>query len=274
LLGIQRFLYKVSAEKKCNSAWTTFSFMATVSLLSSVLFILSDEPVSGLTFLLFISIVNSGSFVLSAVSHMEALKRMPAGVVYPIIRLNVVVVVLFSIAFFKDRLSLFQAFGIAMAVVSMHILTKSSLEPNSISSRAKHGFLFTLVALICGSIASISSKFAAMHTDKLAFMAISYLFGTLVSFTLAKNQTVAGTDGNLKDALIIGFVMGLINFAGFYSFLKALSSGPLSIIVSITGLHFIIAIILSSLIYKERLTSLRVLGISTTILSILFLRVV
>ena len=38
LMGVQRFLYKVSAEKRCNTAWTTFSFMATVAILSSILF--------------------------------------------------------------------------------------------------------------------------------------------------------------------------------------------------------------------------------------------
>ncbi len=43
LLGFQRFLYKVSAERKCNTAWTTFSFMATVAILSSTLFLLLGE---------------------------------------------------------------------------------------------------------------------------------------------------------------------------------------------------------------------------------------
>ena len=45
LMGTQSFLYKVSAERNCNTAWTTFSFMATVALLSSVLFLLRGDPV-------------------------------------------------------------------------------------------------------------------------------------------------------------------------------------------------------------------------------------
>ena len=70
----------------------------------------------------------------------------------------------------------------------------------------------------------------------------------------------------------IGFFMGLINFAGFYSFLKALSMGPLSIIASIIGMHFVIVIVLSALIYKEKLTRYRILGICLTIVSIILLR--
>ena len=41
-MGFQRFLYKVSAERGCNTAWTTFYFMATVAVLSTIFFFISD----------------------------------------------------------------------------------------------------------------------------------------------------------------------------------------------------------------------------------------
>jgi uncharacterized membrane protein len=66
--------------------------------------------------------------------------------------------------------------------------------------------------------------------------------------------------------------MGLINFVGFYTFLAALSVGPLSIIVSVTGMHFVIAVILSVIVYKEKLSRMRLFVIGLTIISILFLR--
>ena len=61
--------------------------------------------------------------------------------------------------------------------------------------------------------------------------------------------------------------MGLINFVGFYFLLRALSVGPLSIIISITGMYFVIAIILSAWIYKERLTIFGIAGIVLTVIS-------
>ena len=73
-------------------------------------------------------------------------------------------------------------------------------------------------------------------------------------------------------AVVIGLLMGLLNFAGFYTFLAALSAGPLSIIVSITGMHFVIAVLLSVILYKERLSRMRVLGMALAIVSVLFLR--
>jgi uncharacterized membrane protein len=103
-------------------------------------------------------------------------------------------------------------------------------------------------------------------------MALSYICATSFSFGIRKKLQTRHASAGHQDALIIGFVMGLINFAGFYSFLKALSIGPLSLIAPITGMHFVIATILSVLIYREKVTRLNILGISLTIVSIILLR--
>ena len=46
LMGTQRFLYKLSAQRGCNSAWTTFTFMGTVTVLSSFVFLFSSAKVT------------------------------------------------------------------------------------------------------------------------------------------------------------------------------------------------------------------------------------
>jgi drug/metabolite transporter (DMT)-like permease len=272
LLGFQRFLYKVSAERKCNTAWTTFFFMATVAILSSTLFVVLGESVSDITFLFFIALVNSGAFLVATITHIEALKHIPTSVAYPIIRLNAVVVVIFSILYFKDHLSLYQGIGIVLALAVIVILALGISDNNAPQKNIRRGFIFVVIALFGGAVAAISSKFAADNTNKMAFIAVSYIASTLFSFGLRKKLQTEETHKMHKDALIIGVIMGLINFAGYYSFLKALSTGPLSIIASITGMHFVISIILSALIYKEKLTLLRILGIFLTVLSIILLR--
>jgi drug/metabolite transporter (DMT)-like permease len=272
LMGTQRFLYKVSAERKCNTAWTTFSFMATVAILSSILFLVLDESVTSIRFLLFIALVNSAAFLVATVTHIEALKNIPAGVAYPIIRLSAVFVVIFSILFFKDRPSIYQVIGIVLALVVIVLLTRDFGDETTSNGRRKTGFICVFVALVAGAVAIVSSKFAAMHTNKMAFIAFSYLASTFFALGLRKRLQTEEANANPKDALLIGLVMGLINFAGYYSYLKALSAGPLSIITALTGMHFIIAIILSALIYKEKLTPSRILGISLTVVSVILLK--
>ncbi len=271
-MGIQRFLYKVSAERRCDAVQTTFFFMATVAVLSSILLVVLKQSVTNIQFLLLIALINSCAFLAGTVAHIEALKYIAASIAYPIIRLNVVLVVVFSVIFFGDDLSACQATGIALAVGSIVLLSRRYDDKKVPYGRTRLGFMFIFISVICGAIASISSKFAAIHTNKMAFMALSYICATLFSLGMRKKLQGPRTRVGHKDALIIGIVMGLINVAGFYSFLKALSMGPLSIIASITGMHFVIAIILSVVIYRETLTRLRMLGILLTIVSIVLLR--
>jgi len=121
-------------------------------------------------------------------------------------------------------------------------------------------------------VASISSKFAAVYDNPLAFMALSYLLSTLFSFGLRRRFEQQDVSHDLRPALLIGLAMGLINFAGYYLFLKALALGPLSIVISLTGMHFVIPIVLSVLFYRERLGGVRILAVVMTIVSILLLR--
>lgn len=272
LMGSQRFLYKVSAEKRCNTAWTTFSFMGTVAILSSILFIVLEESITNISFLLLIALLNSTAFFVATVTHIEALKHIPAGIVYPIIRLSAVMVVVFSILFLKDRPSYYQLIGIFIAMLVIVVLTGESTDEETSHGNRKTGYLCVSLSLLAGAVAIVSSKFAAVYTNRMAFIAISYIASTFFALALRRKLQTEKANQNPKDALVIGFVMGLINFAGYYSYLKALSTGPLSIITSITGMHFFIAVILSALIYKEKLTPSRVLGISLTIVSIVLLR--
>jgi drug/metabolite transporter (DMT)-like permease len=167
---------------------------------------------------------------------------------------------------------IYQVFGIGTAIGVILILTKEAEGRKESARNIKKGLILVFVSLISGAISSISSKFAAMYVNKLGFMAISYAMGMLFSLGMVKRLEEKEVKKDHKEAFLIGLVMGLINFAAFYLFLKALSLGPLSIIVSITGMHFVIAIFLSALIYKEKLNSLRILGIGLAVLSIVLLR--
>jgi len=272
LMGVQRFLYKVSAERECNTVWTTFSFMATVTILSAGSFLALKESVSDARMLLLTAGINSASFVLGTITHIEALKYVPSSVVYPIIRLNMVVVVLFSILFLHDRVSLHQVLGILLAIAVIVILTRDAEELKGAMRSVRKGLFLVFVSLVSGSVASISSKFAAVYSNKLGFMALSYFLGTVFSAALIRKSGKEGSGGSRIDAIRIGLLMGLINFVGFYTFLAALSVGPLSIIVSITGMHFVIAVLLSVIVYKEKLSGMRIVGMGLAIVSILFLR--
>jgi drug/metabolite transporter (DMT)-like permease len=271
-IGIQRFLYKVVAERKCNAAWVTASFMATVTLLSAALFFLSAETVPSVPFLLMVALINGSAFVIASITHIEALKRIPATIAYPLMRFDTLIAVLFSIVFFGDRLSPYQVLGLLFALAAITMFAREREGPRALLRGKAIGYCLVAVGVLGGAVATISSKFAALYTNELAFMAISYLFGTVFSLALGKTLQAGDVHRDPKDPLLMGVVMGVANFVGFYSFLKALSQGPLSVIAAVTGMHFVISVILSVLIYREKLSRPRFIAIMATAIAVILLR--
>ena len=272
LMGIQGFPYKVAAERRCDTALTTFIFMATVAILSSILWAYLREPVGNPTTLTILALVNSLTFLAATMTFIEALKFLSATFAYSIIRLNLVIITVFSFVWFDDQLTLFQVSGIIIALASMLILTKSMNQDGKQRERSKHGIVLLVVSLLASSIAAISSKFAAMYVGKLSFLIIVYSIAALSSMALTKKPNTAELQNNKRATIVIGIAMGVLNFVGYYAFLMALSRGPLSLVASITGMHFVVSVVLSILIYREKLTLARIIGFILTVASIILLR--
>ena len=271
LLGIQRFFYKVAAERKYPTEWVTFSFMATVTLLSAGAYFIQQHREASIGFLLAVALINSISFLVATVSHIEALKYIAANIAYSIIRLNVAVVAVFSIIYFKERISLLQGLGLVVAIFAMIVLT-TQMRADTATVKRRRGAVFVFTALLGGVAATISAKFAAMHVDKFAFMALSYLMGMFGSLGINKALSYDKASKKRVAALSLGVLMGGFNFAGFYAFLNALEHGPLSLIAVIVGMHFVIAIALSAAIYHERIKPAGLVGILLTVISIILIR--
>ena len=272
-LALQRFFYKVSAERRCTTAHTTFAFMGTVAVLSTALFLIRGERIIHPGALAGLSLVNSVAFLAGTMSTMEALKHLPTSIAYPLIRLNTVIVVIFGIVYFHDRLTIFQTAGIVLAVAVTMILTGHARNhPGEVTGSSRRGLWLVAMSCLSGSVAAVSSKFAAVHVNTLGFIALSYLMSTVFAFALGRRLHRDTRGPNRRDALLIGVVMGVSNFVGFYALLAALSVGPLSIIISISGMYFVLTIVLSAAIYRERLDPPRIAGIVLAVVSLILLR--
>jgi drug/metabolite transporter (DMT)-like permease len=272
LLGIQRFLYKVAAERDCSSALTTAVFMGTVTLLSGVAFLVTAAPLANPSLLMLLALINSISFAGTTLAHIEALRHLPAGITFPLTRLSLGAVVVVSVGFFDERLSHWQWLGVMLGVAVVALLARDARGELRPAGNRRSGFLLVAICVVCGTIAAVSSKVAAVSTSISGFMAMSYLFGTGFSVVIETKWGRGKKTGPGKEAVAIGVVMGILNYAGFSAFMLALRNGPLSAIALITGMHFMIAIALSILLYKERLTLTRSVGIVLTLLSVVLLR--
>jgi|AMWB02.1.fsa_nt_gi drug/metabolite transporter (DMT)-like permease len=271
LMGTQRFLYKVAAERSCDTMVTTFTFMATVTVMSALAFFAGGAGVEDVRLLLLLGLANSLAFLVATSTHIEALKRLPAATVYPLVRLDAVLVVIISLIFFDERLAGFQGIGVIVAAVAAILVARDRNRNREGITPRRGGFLFVAIAILAGTAAAVSSRFAVLHTDKTAFMTVSYGLSTLCALvTGSLHRTGAGR--NLRPSLFIGVSMGLLNVVGYYAYLEALSRGPLSLVTVITGMHFVIAVIFSLIVYRERLTPACFTGIVLAMLSLILIR--
>jgi len=272
LMGTQRFLYKVAAERSCDTMVTTFSFMATVTVISALAFFAGGTGVGDVRLLFLIGLANSLAFLVATFTHIEALKRLPAATAYPLIRLDAVLVVIISLFFFNERLAGLQWPGVIVAVAAAVLVARDRNRGQAGFSPCRGGFLFVAIAILAGTAAAVSSRFAVLHTDKTAFMTVSYGLSTLFAlFTGSTRRTGAGR--NLRPSLFIGVSMGILNVAGYYAYLEGLSRGPLSLVTVITGMHFVVAVIFSLMVYRERLTPASFAGIVLAALSLILIRI-
>jgi len=273
LMGTQRFFYKVAVERSCDTAVTTLSFMATVTVISAAVFFLRNAALPDLSFLLLVGLANSLAFLLATVTHIEALKKLPARIAYPLIRLDAVLVVVVSFLFFHEQVIGRQQIGIALALAAVLLIARERAGTGESVRKSAQGFLYVAAAILAGAAAAISSRYAALGTDKIAFMAVSYGLSTLFVAGFGERgrrqeKAVAGS----RESLRIGAIMGILNVVGYYAYLEGLARGPLSLVTVITSMHFVIAVVLSILIYRERPTRVGITGIVLTIVSLILLR--
>lgn len=271
LMGLQGFLYKVAAERRCDTARTTFIFMAAVALLSFILWAYLRESPGSLSVLIMLAVVNSLTFLAATMTCIEALRYISATTVYSFVRLNLVLVTIFSFVWFDDHLSWIQVAGIGIALCAILALTRG-MNPQGIWHKpAKIGFIYAGISLLASTVAAISSKFAAISVGKLPFLAIVYSIAALASLPLARRETACDPKNRVLT-IVIGLAMGVLNFFGYYAFLAALSMGPLPLVASITGMHFVVSVVLSFIIYGEKLTRELVIGFFLTMISIILLK--
>jgi drug/metabolite transporter (DMT)-like permease len=273
-IGLQRFFYKVAAERGCSTALTSLVFMVTVAAISWLLFLSGvDRGVPGPSMVLW-GLVNGLAFLASAVWTMEALRRIPAAVGYSLTRLSTVFATLFSILYFHDRLRPGQVPGVILAIGVVVLCARrrsSSGAPPAVSSDFRSGVVLALLAMLAGAVSTVSSKFAALQADKWGFMAVAYSFSALAAFFMYRKSPEA-SPAPRRVAVTIGLIMGGFNLIGFYLFLQSLETGPLAIIAPLAGLHFVISILLSAIVYRERPDLRSFIGILLAVAAVLLMK--
>ena len=136
----------------------------------------------------------------------------------------------------------------------------------------KKGYDYLAISFIAIVITGYVAKIGAGALDKLLFILIAYGLGSVLAF--------AGYVPNMKKldkkvrkiSIMSGVVLGIVNFSAFFTALSALASGPGAIIFPMLGLNVAFIVVLSIVLFKERLNVRGIIGFILALVAILLLR--
>ena len=331
------FTHKAAARADCPTYLVVRVTAIVVAGLSLFAMLVTQSGMSAWQDILLYAVINSTFFALGSMARITALKKLPAAYVFPVAKLNSVLLILIAVIFFGDRPSLAQWAGIALSLLLV-LFVGSSLSRDSGESTGAvggaggadndapdgalaakpalarvpeqtfpregrmAGFLLALAAASCVTISVVAGKFASTSVPLFSYMFVSYalvVFHTLciervftrsrktrppcrrlrANILFTRSRKTRPTDAVRREALlqeagvkracIYGGCVGVLNFAGYYLILNALAEGPLALIQGISSTSFVIPIVLSAFIFKERLNLRRSLVVACAIAAVI-----
>jgi len=271
-------LYKVSAEKGYSSDRLVNVVGLTVASLSFLALVITEsDPLALFTKpVLTFAAFNGMFYALGSLSKFGALKKAPASIVFPLNRLNTVLVMLIGILYFHEIPRPIQIPGIFLGLGVLVLITLE--QRKSLVSGNRTVLLGGMLALIAAVFTSLSMTVGKLMADtssnRLAYICASYTLVFL--FTLGK-QSVAQRGvrwiPELFDIKLCGYgaAIGALNFVGYFLVLQAFGSGPISLSQGIFSSSILIPIFLSRWVYQEKLTPIRLAALVCAILSVIFI---
>jgi len=279
LYGTLHFLYKVAKEKGLNAEMLVNVVGGTVALLAlASLFAMRESVLQAFTSkTLQYAFFNGLCFGLANLSAYAALGRSPAAIVFPVARLNTVLVMLIGVFFFKDSPTGLQYGGMALAVTVVLLVAYEEWRTNrdEYGKPRLSGLLFALMAALFFALSLTISKLAAISSEsRLAYIAASYALifcFTLITYMAKRIKPPYARAIRNGQVLGFGMLIGLLNYVGYLLVLQAFVTGPLSLVQAIFSTSIVITIVLAYFVYKESFTIFRVVAVGCAIGSVVMI---
>ena len=212
----------------------------------------------------------AGFFVAVAnILLLESLRHMEVSLGSTIYRLNTIAVVILSVIFLGEVMSLLKLSGIACGFVAVILLYRHQTSKGS-HRELKLGLALVLIGALCRAIYGVVTKaglVAGSDMDLLLLMsalcwvASGIFYARFVEHRYALTRTKIGYS-ILSGCLVYGIVRTL---------LSALSLGEASVVITIANLSFLMALLVALLLKMERISGRKILAMGFAVSAIALL---
>jgi drug/metabolite transporter (DMT)-like permease len=202
---------------------------------------------------------------------MELLKKLDTNAIFPITSLSShVLVVTIGLSFFHDKISLIQFIGIAVTFIVVgfynnlhkHITFKNGLIP------------ITSALVLLSATTKFIQKFGSVTVELRNFIFWQLFFAMIASFVIL----LIVNRENLKEKISVSkqiiwwsIALGVCNFIGTVEIVKALSTGPFSLVYTINSFYILITSVIAWKFFGEKLTKHKVIFLLISIVTVILI---
>ena len=211
-----------------------------------------------------------GNFILIGIST----KKSGIAITTVMSKMSVIIPIIFTLIYFSEDINIYKIIGIITALLAI-LLTVYTKDRTKSKSRIT---LVPIILFIGMGVTDIIIKYAqnynsnnniSSETFTTLLFVVSFIVGVFWLLSLSKEKRVF-----TKKDILFGVILGLINFGSIYFFISALSTDIFtsSVVFGINHTSIVVAsVLLGSLIFKEALSKINILGIIFSVISIILL---
>jgi len=191
----------------------------------------------------------------------QGLRHGPAGLTSAFAKSNIVIVILISALYYGEALAVNEIIGIAAILVAMIVVNLRLGSGGKSTSTVWFILMIASMILIAFRNGGLKIVNEISLTSSLV-MALAYFLCTIffsAGMLKNKNKPWVSNASKLK-VLSMGGLTGVASFTGLSYYIKALETGPASVVVTIFSLDMIFVLIMSYILFKERLNRNQMIG--------------
>jgi uncharacterized membrane protein len=255
--GLNNVFYKFLMTKKFRSYFSMLSFMGFVDLFFAVVIYLVTPASFVFPYVIFAMVVGLMP-LLAFWFYSKALMVEEISRITPLFQFIPIFVVLLSVIFLNEILSVQRYFGVAIIIIASVLISyRNSTSGKSLSSALKFMIPFSVVL----AVHAILEKFLLSHIDYWSVFFWNILGSFcgilfLLAFSKPRREFAEAVTAVGKRAFLVVFVGEGVYFLGTICWLIAASMGYVSLVSALAGLqHFFVFIyvLLSSIFVPQHL---------------------
>ena len=222
---------------------------------------------TGIPFILILSIIAGLLYLFSFILLKESIKINGVGISSLFMKLGLVVTVLCSLVFFKERISALKTAAIATTILSVVFINTSN------DGTKCRNYRILILLMLLGGLSDLPLKVfqtVGNESNRSLFLPSAFLTAFIISLIM----TIKKKEAITKYDIIFGIAIGIPNYLSSHFLLRALYNIPAAIAYpTYSGTSVLILFLLGKTVFKEKtqnkeIAPLVLLFISLVMLSI------